>query len=253
MKSSGYGLHMGETPTDYFRLFDIKLSNKVLSRKILVLKMQVAESSVFWDEIQLFSVLDFLPRCNFVLVCFLHPPPPWFFIPLCPKRQFGGLSLPLHCSTLSRSLACDVYFTQKYSKTIRKHNEVSVELKYKSRVKNLLILQIWRIGLMPGIFKIFFFQNKLDLLFVFFLAQEKCLGSFFFSSYAKYYFSSSSFWGRDYYYFWQNRKVLTKRNQFLLITFKLTLKEGNRKWTWDWWDFCFPLEALWGFLGIIKS
>lgn len=82
---------------------------------------------------------------------------------------------------------------------------------------------------MPGIFKIFFFQNKLDLLFVFFLAQEKCLGSFFFSSYAKYYFSSSSFWGRDYYYFWQNRKVLTKRNQFLLITFKLTLKEGNRK------------------------
>lgn len=41
---------------------------------------------------------------------------------------------------------------------------------------------------MPGVFNFFFFKNKLDLLFVFYLAPEKCLGRFFFSSYGKYYF-----------------------------------------------------------------
>lgn len=57
----------------------------------------------------------------------------------------------------------------------------------------MLILQILRIDLMPGVFKIFFFTNKLDLLFVFHLAQEKCLGSFFFSTYGKCYFPFFSF------------------------------------------------------------
>lgn len=35
--------------------------------------------------------------------------------------------------------------------------------------------------------RVFFFKNKLSLL-LFYLAQEKCLGSSIFSSYGKYYF-----------------------------------------------------------------
>lgn len=35
--------------------------------------------------------------------------------------------------------------------------------------------------------------------------------------------------GSDCYYFWQHRKMLTKKNQFLLIIFKCIMKEGNRK------------------------
>lgn len=38
-----------------------------------------------------------------------------------------------------------------------------------------------------------------------------------------------SFWSRDCYYFWQNRKMLTKRNQLLLIISKRVMKEGNQK------------------------
>lgn len=56
----------------------------------------------------------------------------WSCIPLCPRRQTGGLTilpLLLHCSALSTSLVCDMWIPteRQYSKAIRQYNEVFVE------------------------------------------------------------------------------------------------------------------------------
>lgn len=127
---------------------------------------------------------------------------------------------------------------------IRKHKEVVESWDINTEFENSLIPQISEIELMPGVFKkktFFFFKDKLDLLFVFHLAQEKCIGSFFFSAYGKYLtFHFSFILGQGLLLFLAEQEN-TKRNQFLLIIFKCIMKEGNSKWIWDPWDLCFPL------------
>lgn len=73
-------------------------------------------------------------------------------------------------------------FTQKYSKTFRKHKEVVIETgNINTGFRNLFLSQLFRakpmLGILRGIF--FFFENELGLL-LFYLALEKCLGSFIF-------------------------------------------------------------------------
>lgn len=90
----------------------------------------------------------------------------------------------LSCLLLYSPLAITVLthtFAQKYSKTFRNHQEVVIENGNVDAVlRNLLVSQIFIAKLTWGIWRgIFFFEDKLGLL-LFYLALEKCLGSFIF-------------------------------------------------------------------------
>lgn len=140
------------------------------------------------------AAVYFLTGRDFVLVCF-------FLCDCTSQSALGGkpedvtvLSVFLYFSVASvdRKRCMRRAYSNRNTAERVGNVELAVERRHRNlEFENLLIPQILRTKLMPGVFKFFFFfKNKLDLLFVFHLAQEKCLGSCFFSSYGKYYFPS---------------------------------------------------------------
>lgn len=104
---------------------------------------------------------------------------------LCWEVLWGPDNPPLPASLLTTDFHCLIThtFAQKYNKTFRKHKEVVIEHgNINTEVRNFLLLsEILRAKPMLGILRriSLFFEKELGSL-LFYLALEKCLGSFIF-------------------------------------------------------------------------